>query len=92
MCITVILKSWQYFRFITCISHDAILNVIHKSKMFVSFEMIVSFQGTYISYFCVVVENTMTEAVYKRKDLFGLWFQRGKSPLHIETRHKAGDC
>lgn len=39
----------------------------------------------YISYFSVLVENIMTEAIYKRKDLFGLWFQREKNPLCLET-------
>lgn len=39
----------------------------------------------YISYFFVLVENIMTEAIYKRKDLFGLWFQREKNPLCLET-------
>lgn len=50
-----------------------------------SFDVLLLFQGTYISYLFVLVENIMTEAIYKRKDLFGLWFQRGKNPLCLET-------
>lgn len=39
----------------------------------------------YISYFSVLVENIMTEVIYKRRDIFGLWFHREKNPLCLET-------